>query len=157
MLSGKPFSSLKVADAHELINSKPPAVLKNATLREAIEALLANPLSRNVYVIDTEGNLAGAVTVETLLKHVGYRAGVRENSAKAFIALLRDSLKEQVEEVMKRTKPVTMDTPLKEALYIMLDEHMTDLPIVDQDYKLIGELIGLEMITAAKHLFASKP
>lgn len=157
MFSGKPFSALKVADAHDLINSRPPTVQKGASLRKAIDALLAHPLSRAVYVIDAEGNLAGVVTVETLLKHVGYRAGVRENSAKAYIALLRDSLKDGVEQVMRKAKAVTEETPLKEVLFIMLDEHVNDVPVVDDSYKLVGELIGLEMITAAKDLFRSEP
>ena len=153
MLTGKRFEELRVADVHDSISKRPPTVQKSATVGDAIDAMLTNPLSRKVYVIDVEGNLVGVVTSETVLKLVGYRVGVRENSARAFLGLLRDTLKEGVEQVMQKAKAVKESSPLKEALYLMLENRLTDVPVVDDDHKLMGELISLELFEAVKDLF----
>ena len=42
---------------------------------------------------------------------------------------------------------------LTEALFRMLDEHMNDIPVVDDNMKLLGELNSMELFAQAKDLF----
>jgi CBS domain-containing protein len=152
MSSGKRFEDLLVKDARDFINTMPPMVRKGASLRQVVDCMLVRPLSRTVYVIDVDGNLAGVVTSDTILKHVGYRVGVRGDGARAFIGLLRNALKDEAGQVMQAVRPVREGSTLKEALFVMLDHGITEVPVVDDDYKLLGELMGLELISAAKDL-----
>jgi CBS domain-containing protein len=42
---------------------------------------------------------------------------------------------------------------LTRAIEIMLEEHVNDLPVVDGDGRLIGELVSLELFLKGKELF----
>ena len=145
MLSGERLEQLRVGDFDQLISQMPPAVQKSAVLGQVIEVMLARPRSRKVYVIDVEGNLVGAVGSESIIKLVAHRAGIRENSAKPFIELIRQVLREGVEQAMEKAQPVKPSTPLMVALSVLHDQHLTEVPVVDDDHKLIGELVGLEL------------
>jgi len=145
MSSGERLEQLRVGDFDQLISKMPPAVQKSAILGQVIEVMLASPRSGKVYVIDVEGNLVGVVTSESIMKLVVHRAGIRENNAKPFIELIRQVLREGVEQAMEKAQPVKPSTPLMVALSLMHDHHLTDIPVVDDDHKLIGELVGLEL------------
>jgi len=54
---------------------------------------------------------------------------------------------------MEKVRPVKRVTSLKDALELMVEDHVNDLPVVDDDYKLIGELRTLELFQAALELF----
>ncbi len=152
-LEGKAFADLRVADVENLVVSGPAKVQKSARIGEIIDKMLACPACRTVYVIDVEGNLVGAVTQEKVLELIGFRVGVRENSSIGFFHLLRDTLKESAEQIVVKSKAVKRETKLSEALRLMVENRVTELPIVDDDYKLIGELNSLEMFAKGKALF----
>jgi CBS domain-containing protein len=153
MSDEKSFSDTLVGDVYTLIVKEPAQVQKSAKIREAIELMLNNPISRKVYVVDVEGNLVGAVTIETVLRLVGYRVGVKQDRGLELFRFLRDTLKEDVEQVIAKVKPVKKETKLTEALQIMIDNHLNDLPVVDDDYKLIGELSSVELLEKGRQLF----
>ena len=150
------FADTKVGDVYDLIVKSPSKVQRSAKIWEVIDQMLMNPTSRKVYVIDVEGNLVGVVNTEMILRLIGYRVGVKENSSMAFVHFLQDTLKEEVEGIMiLKVRPVKKETPLTEALKNMIEFHVNDLPVVDDDHKLIGELMSSELFIAAKRLFES--
>jgi len=153
MFQGKRFEDLKVEDVYQLVSASPAKLQKNARIHEVLSAMLGHPTSRKVYVIDVEGNLAGVIRTETLLKLIGFREGVRQNTAPSFVHMLKDLQKESAESVMEKVRPVKRVTSLKDALELMVEDHVNDLPVVDDDYKLIGELMALELFQAALELF----
>jgi len=152
-LEGKAFAELRVSDVQDLFVAEPAKVQKSAKISEVIERMLACPVCSTVYVIDVEGNLVGAVTQTKILELIGFRVGVRENSSVGFMHLLRDTLKENAEQIVIKTKTVKRDTKLSDALRIMIENRITELPIVDDDHKLIGELNSLELFAKGKALF----
>ncbi len=137
----------------DMLATKPAVVKKGATIREAIDQMILNPVSRKIYVVDERGILLGTVTTETILRLIGYRVGVREMGASSFIKFLIDALKESVDEVMDKSNIVTEDTKLTKALEIMVESHLNDLPVVDGNGRLIGELVSLAIFTRGKDLF----
>ena len=150
MLSGKRLDELRLGDLGDIVSKMPPTLQKDASIGQALDAMLADARSRKAYVIDTEGNLVGVVTGESVLELLRERGADRRNDSKEFTDLARSLLKKGVEQVIKRPRPVMLSTSMKEVLSIMMAEHIEDLPVVDEDYKLIGELIGSEMIRAFK-------
>ncbi|MGD1060435.1 MAG: CBS domain-containing protein [Methanomassiliicoccales archaeon] len=129
-----------MGDVTGLVVKEPTQVRKSAKTRDATELMLQNSVSRKVYVVDVEGTLVGAVTNETILKLIVCWVGAQENRGIEFDRVLRDTLKEDVEQVVAKVKAVKRETKLTEALRIMIELHVNDLPVVDDDYKLIGEL-----------------
>lgn len=153
MFQGKRFEDIVVGDAFEIVEKGAVMVQKGARIGEVIDALIGQSGSEAVYVIDVEGNLAGAIRTQTLLRAVGYRVGVRESTGLSFLRMLRDMRKESAESLMAKVRPVKRSTPLKKALDLMIEDGVEDLPVVDDDYKLVGHLSALELFYVAEGLF----
>jgi CBS domain-containing protein len=66
---------------------------------------------------------------------------------------MRDMLKEGVEGVLIKVPTLKRSDKLTKALQIMVEDHLTDLPVVDDDGKLIGELNSFEIFTKGRELF----
>ncbi|MBC7108176.1 MAG: CBS domain-containing protein [Methanomassiliicoccales archaeon] len=149
----KRFTETIVGDVYDLIVKRPSTVKSSAKIRDAIEEMLQNPVSRKVYVVDDDGKLIGTVTTETILRLLGYRVGVRESGAISFYRFLRDALKEDVMSVMQKSTAVKKETKLTEVLQLMIENHLNDLPVIDDQGRLIGEVISLELFIIGKGVF----
>lgn len=150
---GKFFIDSLVADVYHLMVQPASTVEEDAKLGDVVDAMIKHPLSRQVYVVDGEGKVLGAVDAETVLRLLGYRVGVQRNKGISAFGFLRDTLKERAVDVMREVRPVTKDTKLTAALQIMLDDRMADLPVVDDQGRLVGELISMDMLKRARTLF----
>jgi CBS domain-containing protein len=146
MLPGKPVGELMVRELGEMAIWMPPSVQKSATIGQALDALVSNHRSNKVYVIDMEGNLVGVVTSDSLMKLLAMQISIKQGDSRHLIELSGRILAEGVERAMLRPRPIKADTLLKEAISSMKDERLADLPIVDDDYKLVGELVGLDLL-----------
>jgi CBS domain-containing protein len=149
----KSFSDLLVSDVYDLVIKEPSVVKSGSKIHQVFDEYLKSPISRKVYVVDDNGKLLGAVTTETLLRLLGYRVGIREFAGFSLWKLMRDMLKEGVDDVFIKVPPVKQTDKLTKALQIMLDNHVNDLPVVDADGKLIGELNSLEIFHKGRELF----
>jgi len=152
----KRFEDVLVADVYDKLVLKPSQVKKDGTIGEVIDQMLSNPLSRKVYVTDEEGKYEGTVSTETVLRLMGYRLGVRESGSISFYRFLRDTLKENVDTVMVKGRTVNKDVKLAEAMKIMIEDHLNDLPVIDAEGKLVGELVSLELFMVGKKVFEAK-
>jgi CBS domain-containing protein len=150
----KRFSETLVGDVFDQIVKRPTTVTGESTINDVIEGMLGNPVSRKVYVVDEQEKLLGMVNTDTVLRLIGYRTGVRELGAMSFYRFLRDMFKEKVGTIMCPTRSVTKDDDLKKALEIMIKDHVNDLPVVDLEGRIIGELVSLELFLKGRELFA---
>jgi CBS domain-containing protein len=144
---------VKVEDVYDTMVGKPAIVKDDAILKDAVEAMTVNHISRKVYVTDSEGKLLGMISMETMLKQVGYRVGVREEGMISFLKFVTGIFKENVIEFMKDPITVTNENKVLDALKIMVDSHLNDLPVIDEEGKIIGELNSLEILEEAKKIF----
>ncbi|UCF07847.1 MAG: CBS domain-containing protein [Thermoplasmata archaeon] len=152
-MSEKDIRDLKVGEAYETMVGKPAVVGEETILKEAVDAITQNLISRKVYVVDAEGKLKGVVTIETLLKQVGYRVGVRESGVISFFKFLSGVFKENVTEFMEKPVTITNDHKVLDGLKKMVEYHLNDLPVVDDEGRIIGELNSLEILLHAKKIF----
>ena len=145
-----------VNDVYNLVVGEPATVKKGDLLKNAVDAIVNKPLSENVYVIDKNGRLLGVISMGGLLKQVGYRIGARKAGVVSFIHLMSDLMKDEVEQFMEKTAAAKKEMLLKDALKLMVEKRMNNLPVVDDKGVLIGELNGLEILIAARKLFDEK-
>jgi CBS domain-containing protein len=96
------------------------------------------------------------VNTDTILRLIGYRTGVRDKGALSFYRFLRDTLKQDIADLVTPTRSVTKDDRLVDALEIMIKDHVNDLPVVDAEGRLIGELVSLELFLKGRELFNSE-
>lgn len=146
-----------VGDVFNLVVQKPATVWKGEPLRNAVDAMISSKGSQKVYVVDRKGILAGVITMESLLKNVGGRIGARKDGMMSFFSTMSSLLKETVDDFMQKPVTIRSDMMLTEAVKMMIEHRLNDLPVVDEKGSLVGELNGLEILTAARKLYDAKP
>ncbi len=137
-----------------MVAKMPPTAQKSASIGQAIEAMLADSRSNRLYVIDIEGNLVGLVTSRSIMRLVVRRLGEKQGSG-AFRSITQEVLKEGVEQVVQKPVPVKATTSLMMAISLMAENDLEGLPIVDDDYKLVGEIRGVDLLSSSS-LFLSE-
>jgi CBS domain-containing protein len=135
-----------IDDVDELLVITAPKVRKGARVHEAIQVLTDNPISRSVYVVDEEDKLLGTISYRSLLRVGSARFDVRKDGIFPFIQYMKDLLMDDVAELMRKSHPITKKDTIKEALKLMGETKQSDLPLIDQEGHLIGELCGMKIM-----------
>jgi CBS domain-containing protein len=152
-MSDKDIRDILVGDMREIMMGKPAVVKEDAILKDAVEAITQNMISRKIYVVDEEEKLKGVVTIETLLRHLGYRVGVREAGMISFFKFLSGIFKENVGDFMEKPVTVTYRHKILDAMRMMVEHHLNDLPVVDDEGRIVGELNSIEILAQAEKIF----
>lgn len=144
----KPIGEVRVSDVLERVAKtvQPATVSKDATLREAVDAIIKDSETRKVYVLDESNRLVGTITLEVLLRHAGYRFGVRSTGVTSFLRMLAEITEDKVSEVMQKPIKVAKDELLVNVTKLMVENHLNDLPVVDKDNRLVAELNGIDIL-----------
>ncbi|HIH00581.1 TPA: CBS domain-containing protein [Thermoplasmata archaeon] len=152
MVDDKPISDIRVSDVIAEIGktTKAATVSIDAHLKDAVEAMVEDSETRKVYVVDSDGKLKGTITLETLLRHGGYLLGVRKAGMTSFLKMLGEISTDKVTEVMHKPVKVLHNEMLVNVTRMMVEHHLNDLPIVDDNNILVGELNGLDILKASK-------
>ncbi len=140
---------LRVEDIFDLYDIEPSVVKVGDPVWKMVAALITRPRGRNVYVTDAEGKLVGIISFRDILRVTNARLGARRAGVVAFVNYLRDVFREDVDKMMRSPVSVNPKTNLLEALHIMESNKMNDMPVVDENKKLVGELSGMEILRFA--------
>lgn len=148
MTDERPIDELRVWEVLERVarTDRPATVSVDASLREAVEAIIEDDETHKVYALDGDGRLAGTITLEVLLRHAGYMLGVRSTGVTSFMRMLIEITDERVNQVMAKPVKVSKDEMLVNATKLMVEYHLNDLPVVDEDNKLVAELRGMDLL-----------
>jgi CBS domain-containing protein len=142
-----------VGDVYDKIVSKPTFVKNGTKLKEVMEVAIQNPLARNVYVTDDNNRILGAINSRTLMRFASSRSGVRDEGDLLYIGIGKAMNVEVSDSVYFRVWSVTKDTDIKKALRYMITNDQDSLPVVDEEGRLLGELIGIELLMKCKALY----
>ncbi|MBI4415481.1 MAG: CBS domain-containing protein [Euryarchaeota archaeon] len=142
-----------VGDIYEVVRSDAATVPEDATLRDAVDAILAREVTRKAYVVDGEGHVKGTISLETLMRHVSYRLGARKPGLVSFFRFVREMETDRVVDFMRRPTTVTLETNVVEVVRKVVEDHLNDFPIVDGEGRLLGELNTLNLLKAARGIF----
>lgn len=142
-----------VQDAPELVVAAPSMARRGEPISRAVELLLARPESRMVYVVDDAGRLEGVVSWRDVLRVTKARFGTQGTGLFSLVELFRDLRPERVEQLMRRPTPVHLDTPMRKVMLLMHETHQNDLPIVDAEGRLVGEVNGSHIMRLALDVF----
>ena len=156
MVDDKPISDIRVSDVIAEIGktTKAATVPIDAHLKDAVEAMVEDSETRKVYVVDSEGKLKGTITLETLLRHAGYRLGVRRTGMTSLLKMLGEISTDKVTEVMNKPVKVLHNEMPVNVTRMMVEHHLNDLPIVDDNNVIIGELNGLDILKASRKFWS---
>lgn len=153
----KPVILETVGQLFDTIVSKPAVVREEGSLREAVDAILESGITRKAYVVDGEGRLKGAVTIETLMRHVGYRIGARRPGVISWFRFLQEIGSDRVRDFMAVPTVVVKDTSIQDIVRNVLEKHLNDFPVVDESNRIIGEVSSFNLLKGTRDVFRSSP
>jgi len=134
-----------VKDAYRLIVSDPIVVTKGMGLHDVVDRVLADPRTRSAYVVDDKRRLVGMIGLTQMLAAVEGSLSLFEKGRQQ-TRQKRVPLPFSVEEYMVKPVTVTEDDRLLSALEKMMKHGVEDLPVVDENNSLVGELNGFEIL-----------
>ena len=138
--------SLKVKDVYNTITIKAPIVKEEDDLNHLIEVLVENPITRTLYVTNKNGKLTGIIPVLYLLKICGYsNYGIIQSGSLLAknVAILTGK---RAKDIMLDPITVTKETPISEAIKLMLQFEVQEIPVVDEKLNVIGDLNSIEIL-----------
>lgn len=141
--------ALTVGDVYQLITTEAKTIDENAPKQEAIEVMLSGASSaHSVYVINSIGKLRGVITIDDIIDSIAIRIGYipKDLSLKTARKLFVLSTFGTASDMMRTPVHVTKESDLQTALKKMADNNLTDLPVVDEDGKIIGDLNAIEIL-----------
>ena len=135
---------VKIKDMRLLVTPYPAFVEKKASADDIAKMLIANPNLKSVYVVDDKLRLVGRVTLKRLIKHEFMN--LLPSSFEYFNALefIGDKT---AEDLMIHPDYVRDNDTLKTAFIKMYENEFDELPVVDDDLHLIGNIDLLELLT----------
>ena len=150
-MTEKSYKDVTVGDILSSVRKVPPATVgEDAVFKEAVEAMIRDSETRKVYVLDAGSKLIGTITLETLMRHAGYSLGVRKTGITSFLKMLGEISNDKVTEFMSKPIRVYEDELVVNVAKLMVEHHLNDLPIVNQENGIVGELNGLDILRESK-------
>ena len=136
--------SVKIKDIRMLVTPYSGFVNKEASLDDIAKMFIADPSLKSVYVVDDKQKLLGRVTLKKLIKHEFM--DLLPSSFEYFDALEFIGNK-SAEELMIAPVYVKDNDTLKTAFIKMYENDLEELPVVDDNLYLIGNIDLIELLT----------
>ena len=134
-----------VRDAYRLIVMDPIVVTKTMRLHEVVDRVLADPRTRSAYVVDSKRRLIGMIGLKQMLEAIETSLSVFDKNREKSRGK-RATLPFSVESYMFKPVTVSEHDKLLTALQKMMKHGLEDLPVVDENGVLTGELNGFEIL-----------
>jgi len=143
---------LLVKDVFETAKTLSLIVDEEEEIHKIIEQYAENPSLRGIFVVDKKRRLKGIVTRNDLLQWAKFRIGAYSSNDTLIIDKInRYVYSTTAKEIIHRGSSETYVKPedsLTSALEMMLNEGVLDIPVVDAEKKIVGDLILSEALYA---------
>lgn len=136
---------MKVGDCYKQYTDQAYTVSPRDKLDRIIMILSENPVSRLLSVVDGEGRLAGIIRMMDVLAAVGLKYHQEASLLKA-----RTAGQLRAEDIMRAPVSVKLADTLDDALEKAVRHSVNELPVVDGEDRVIGELNSFEILANAR-------
>ncbi len=142
------LSKIKVRDIKHLIVQDPTVISQDCSIDDLLVKILEDPRSRHVYVVNKENSLVGSIRLNNIIRYLFTTTTLLENSVSFEInSFMAYSSAKKVKDIMNTVPSyVYEDMFLSEMIRIMTKEKVNELPIIDNNKKIIGEVNVIEII-----------
>ena len=141
------LKNLHVKDIMNLRVSEPATAGPDDSIDFLLARIVEDPKTRHVYVVDDDERLIGSVRLNNIIEYLFPYTTLEEQDGRSAIHFLYIRGANRVKEIMN-LYPVCVEkeTPLIDMIRIMTKEKVNELPVVDHDKRIIGEVNVLEVI-----------
>ena len=142
------LSKIKVKDIMHLIVKKSTTISKDSSLDQLLSKILEDTTSRHVYVVNEGNKLIGSVRLNNTIKYLFPAISLQENTDVFEIgSYMEYSNAQKVEDIMNTVCSYAFDdSMISDVIRIMIREKTNELPVVDKEFRVIGEINVLEII-----------
>ncbi len=131
----------KVKDWYQKITHKAETVQADAGIQEVLHAVRRDMKSRTVFVLDDQQRLKGAIPMRILLRIMGSQFVQRDA-----LSLMHEIMASKAEDMAEQCASVTLEDDLETALKKMVQSDQEDMPVVDAQGHVLGELNCFEVV-----------
>ena len=143
------LATLKVQDIRHLLVEDPATIRPDASLLEVLEEMKKDLRTRHVYVVDEAGRLLGTVRMGSVVQYLFPFDALVELNTPLYEAYV-PRLDAKTAADLMHTPPVrvTEETSLGDMAKLLIHEAIDELPVVDENERLIGQVNVYETIKA---------
>ncbi len=137
---------ISVERVMSLVTRDASIVKEDSTLMEIAEKILEDPKTRTVYVVNSKGKLVGIIPVMELIQYL-YAKYIPEEY-RLYRIPMRVSVGSVAKDIMLPPVWVKKEESITSALRKMFKHGVQELPVVNEEMEIIGDLNILELIDA---------
>jgi len=141
-----PLPMKRVKDIRNLITQNASIVKEDDPILKVAEEIVSDPKTRSVYVVDKKNKLVGIIPVIELVQYLYYEYIPQEYILYRFPVIL--SSEATAKDIMLPPLYVHDDEEISSALVKMFKNNLKELPVVDEEMHVVGDLNILELIIA---------
>ena len=149
------MKKIRVSSIRSLITQDASIVMEDDSLLNVAEEVVRDPRTRSVYVVDKSGKLKGIIPVIELIQYLYYEYIPQEYIFYRFPLVL--SSKPIARDIMIPPAYVYDRDSITDALKKMFKNNLKEIPVVDENIKIIGDLNILELISAWIEVYKNAP
>jgi len=149
------MKKVRVSDIRNLITKNASVVKEDDSLLKVAEEIARDPRTRSVYVVDKSGKLKGIIPVIELIQYLYYEYIPQEYVFYHFPLAL--SGKPIARDIMIPPVYVYDRDSITDALKKLFKNNLKEIPVVDENMKIIGDLNILELISAWIEVYKNAP
>lgn len=138
----------RVKEIRGLICKSPSVLHENSSLLDLLREIIKDTRSRHVYVVNDQDKLVGSVRVKNTIQYLFPSLTLlQESKAMQISSYLDYSTATSVKDIMTTIPEYVYETTtLAELITIMVREQVNEVPVIDKDRRIIGEVNFLEII-----------
>ena len=134
----------KVEDIMNLVTQTAAVVKETDTLDKVLEEMVKDPKTQSVYVVNDRNQLAGIITLNIAIQYL-YNEYIPPEYLEFDISVI-EGTKVDAKEIMLPPIYVKKSDRISEAFKKMFKYHVNELPVVDDNMYIIGDLNALELV-----------
>jgi len=143
------LGNMCVADIRNLLVAQPATIGSEQSEQELLAKMIEDPRSRHVYVVDKGRVLIGVVRMNSVVEHLFPFSAAAEQGAQLIVGSLASFEGRTAAELMDdNPRFVHESTTLSEMASILMREKINELPVVDSERRVIGQVNVYETIKA---------
>ena len=146
-MPGEAIGKLTVSDIRKSVVENPAVVTIGTSIKDALIELVGDHRTRHIYITDKNGKMIDSVRVNNVIENLfPYETLWQSSSEYADLGIFS---KKNLEDIINRNFVYVRDsTKVSDMISIMLREKINELPVLDLEMRIIGEVNILEVIIA---------
>ncbi len=136
---------IKVKNVRNLITQNAAIVGEDEGIETIARKIVEDPKTQTVYVVNKKNKLVGIIPVNEVLQYLYYEDIPVEFITYSFPISYGNV---RAKDMMLPPTFVRDDESLSDAFRVMFEHKLMELPVVDKDMRVIGDLNAMELIEA---------